>query len=405
VSIQAPEVNPMVIDPTTIPPISTAGTLQQDLLYDTSTGILNPQPLLDRSGLGEPGGTVISFNDQDGRTWGILKMLENFNTNKILSHPHVIANNNKEAFILSGEKRLVPDEAVASSGGQVIPFKLIDASIEVKITPRISSTNHVNMQVEVKIQEFLPGFGNARTDRKFTTNATVKSNEILALGGLISSSELSGLQATPILSKIPILGWLFKNKRRDAEKVNLTVFISPTVILPRLRGGINEYTDDYVRLAKDYSQEAELFDGLRDPITRFFFTTTLDSDKEINKFLHASYDKENVLLTDGSGEIHPIPVSSVPPHANTQTIEPTHPIPVAPRIPESTSIKLPDNTAQYVAVVPFADKSTVIAKTDVPPVPVESVVSTQPAPINKIETRENRLRDLLKNEGNPFVKS
>lgn len=414
VSLQSAEVNGIIIDnsaepfPPT-PPVNpaTTPTLKQDLLWEKSTDPNSLQPLLQTGDgqLGEPGSTVISFNDPgDGSTFGILKLLENFTTSKILSHPHVIANNNKEAFIKSGEKRLVPDEVVASSGGQVIPRKIIEASVEVKITPRISANNLVNMQVDVKIEDFLPGIGNARTRREFTTNATVKSNEILALGGLIKSAEANGIQGTPILSKIPILGWIFKNKRRDAIKTNLTVFISPTVILPRLRGGINQYTDDYITLAKSYSQEAELFDGLNDPITRFFFNSTLNSEGEINKFLRVGHDQDRPLFANNINAQSEGSTSFKENFGLTSTEEK---ISVAQQTPDVKEIKIsPEIKAEeqtVAAIEPIKEPVTVIANTVEPKKEPVAVVADNT--ISKTESRENRLRALLKNESGPFLKS
>jgi hypothetical protein len=86
------------------------------------------------------------------------------------------------------------------------------------------------------------------------------------------------------LGKIPILGWFFKRKSKDVTKNNLTVFISPTIIEPRLRNGVNEYTEDYIDIAKGYSRGA-LFDSLKDPITHWFFKEEIDTSQVIDKFV------------------------------------------------------------------------------------------------------------------------
>lgn len=234
------------------------------------------------------GSAVLSLNDKNGRTWSILQVLKLFNNTKILSHPHIIATNNQTATIEVGETRLVEDQAAPSTSGITIRKKELKANTNLKITPRISSANTVNLQVVVDIDQFLDptnfASGN-RFNRDLVTNASVKSGDILALGGLIRDATADTILETPILSSIPILGWFFKNKGKDIAKTSLNIFITPTIIQPKLRGGVGDYTRTYAQKAKDYTHKASLFDNLRDPITRWFFLTENDSASVIDDFL------------------------------------------------------------------------------------------------------------------------
>ncbi len=240
------------------------------------------------------GSSVISLSDADGKTWGILQLLQTFRHSKILSHPHVIATNNQQALVVIGETRLLRDQSVGTVGTTTVTRKQEPAELRVEITPRISSANVVNIQVTVHIDEYTSSENNSRVTRNLTTNANIKSGDVLALGGLIKVDSSNALSATPLLNRIPIFGYLFKKRNNRANKTNLTVFISPTIIEPRLRGGVGKYTQDYVGVAKTYSQESELFDTLKDPITRLFFSTVQDAEEEIDKFLN----KDEFKLTN-----------------------------------------------------------------------------------------------------------
>ncbi len=225
------------------------------------------------------GSTVLSFNDSNGKTWGIAQILKVIDNTKILSHPHVISTNNQEAKIEITETRLLKDQASGSQGGTLIATnKNIPASLKVKIIPRISISevreNTVNLQVLIDINEYAAAAStgdNTRITRNVTTNATVVTGDILALGGLVRTNEVDEVRETPILGKIPIIGWLFKKRFKTKNRTNLTVFISPTIIEPRIRSGIGEYTQDYLNLTKEYAKSGDLFDSLKDPITRWFF--------------------------------------------------------------------------------------------------------------------------------------
>lgn len=287
-SIQAAMVGQVVLD--TIDPVAVNALrgVNSDLNAITVTNPTPPPPEVSIPNNLPAGTTVISLSDSDGRTWSILEVLKQFNNTKILSHPHVIATNNQTALIEVGETRLVTDNAAPSTSGITIRKKDLSAKTNLKITPRISAANTVNLQVIVDIDQFTDPLNLAsgnRFTRNLITNASVKSGDILALGGLVRDDTADDLTETPGLSSIPILGWFFKRKAKVIAKTSLHIFITPTIIQPKLRGGVGEYTRAYADTAKDYTHKASLFDNLRDPITRWFFLTPSDSASVIDEFL------------------------------------------------------------------------------------------------------------------------
>ncbi|HJZ24087.1 MAG TPA: secretin N-terminal domain-containing protein [Candidatus Babeliales bacterium] len=277
--------------PSELPPVATT-TIESDLLknaYKASSALENPSPGTNNlADFAAAGTTLLSLNDNNGSTWSIWELLQLFSNSKILSHPHVMTRHNKEAIVSIGQTRWLKDKVkdVASNyygGATTIKFEPISADLRVKITPRISTANTVNLQVFIDINEWQDGPNNVKNIRKLETNANVKSGGIFALGGLIRTTTTSTIAETPILGKIPIIGWFFKRKSNNIRKNNLTVFISPTIVEPRLRAGINEYTQDYIDIAKDYSR-GDLFDSLKDPITRWFFKDPIPTAEILDKF-------------------------------------------------------------------------------------------------------------------------
>jgi len=51
----------------------------------------------------------------------------------------------------------------------------------------------------------------------------VRDRDTIAMGGLLRDREIVTSNKVPILGDIPVLGWLFKNKSRQMEKVNLSI--------------------------------------------------------------------------------------------------------------------------------------------------------------------------------------
>ncbi len=254
--------------------------------YDPSTGnkSLTDAGLSSSLFFAQPGTTAISLNDNNGSTWGILQALKIFDRNKILSHPHVMATANQPAVIEISEKRLVVGDATGSNNLQIRNVPIV-AKLQVQLTPRISPANTVNLQIAIDISEFIEGQTNARIIRTIETNVNIKNGDILTLGGLIKDDTNRARTGVPILQDIPIFGWLFKGKSADEARTNLTVFISPTIIEPRLRKGAGKITQHYMEVAKLYATEGELFQSLRDPITRWYFKPDPAPRRIVDNFL------------------------------------------------------------------------------------------------------------------------
>ncbi|MFZ5953814.1 MAG: hypothetical protein ACOYT8_01800 [Candidatus Dependentiae bacterium] len=283
VNFQSAQTTPnILLNENTVPP---ANTLQSDLLRNAYPPTTPGGDNRSAASFFSPGSMAVAFNDPNsGQTWGILQIQKLLDNTKVLSHPHVIAINNKQAMITVTEDRFLQDAAAGSSGGAInATRKWIPAQLTVGITPRISSANTVNLHIEVDIVQFTSANvsdGN-RLARKVITNANVANGCVLALGGLTRIDMLDALNETPLLGQIPILGWFFKRRSSAATKTFLTVFISPTIIKPRLRAGISEMTKDYVEIAQNYSNENYIFDNLRDPITRWFFQPTREPSQAL----------------------------------------------------------------------------------------------------------------------------
>ena len=67
------------------------------------------------------------------------------------------------------------------------------------------------------------------TEKLVTTEVRGKTGEPVILSGLIQDSESEEAQRSPILSKIPLLGNLFKNKTKTAEKSQMVIYLVPFI--------------------------------------------------------------------------------------------------------------------------------------------------------------------------------
>ncbi|MEX2437686.1 MAG: secretin N-terminal domain-containing protein, partial [Candidatus Babeliales bacterium] len=245
-------------------------------LIDPTTGSLMAN-LIGLATGHQPGTTLLTFG-QPTNIWGILKMLETQTQTNVISSPFLMTTNKYQASVSLGRtKQVVTGTVVGGAGQQVETKGDLPANLEVKITPQINNAGFITHNIDINIEDFVNPESPSdaqRIKRTVKTTAIVLNKEVLALGGLIQKKVNSTQSNVPILGKIPILGWFFKNKSKSQDTENLLIFISPQIIDPTdpLAG---TYTTNKANYARDVMKTMTNKPQERDPIHRWFF----DSDK------------------------------------------------------------------------------------------------------------------------------
>ena len=169
------------------------------------------------------------------KVWSLLEIQNLFDYNKVLTHPHVVAVSNKQTKLVIGQMRLVADAAVGNQGGNAtVPRKPINANLTLNIKPRIClspdgnpDNDTVQLGIVLDIDHFqtvafsAPTPDNPQGANTFTrhviTSAHVRNHQVITLGGLIQRDASQSANETPLLGKIPIIGYFFKNRSGIAE--------------------------------------------------------------------------------------------------------------------------------------------------------------------------------------------
>lgn len=238
------------------------------------------------------GSLLISFNDPDGSgIWNVWQILNQYANVSMLAQPFIITENNVQARISIAEMRLLPGPAEVQSGNGIVQRQEpVNAAISIDLLPRINLNNNINLQIVINVNEFLSAANNKIT-RVVQTNANIGNGEVLALGGLIKTTDTLDIDETPLLAKIPIVGWFFKKQQKARQKSNLMVFICPTIIEPKVSGRFDTYTKKKLHLAQDQLTDHVNFENLKDPITRWFFKPDVyHGEREINNYVHGRLD-------------------------------------------------------------------------------------------------------------------
>lgn len=163
----------------------------------------------------------------------ILQALEKDGKIRIVSNPKVVTQNNKKATILSGAKIPYPTQQSGSTSG-AITVSFADANLQLDVTPQI--TNDGTIIMDLKIEKAEADFSQAVNGtpsilRKYIeTQVLVKDGGTAVLGGIYTTSTNAQMTGVPFLSKIPILGFLFRTKSNKENNAELLIFITPRII-------------------------------------------------------------------------------------------------------------------------------------------------------------------------------
>ena len=160
-----------------------------------------------------------------------LQAAENEGLINILSAPKVTTLNNERAEIQSGLQ--IPIQTVANN---TVSVQFVNATLRLEVTPHVTAEGTVLMDIDIQKREPLLAFAvvgstNAPISTKDAkTRVIVRDGGTTVIGGIYEVSTDRGEDRVPGLANVPILGHLFKNKRRNDENEELLIFITPRVM-------------------------------------------------------------------------------------------------------------------------------------------------------------------------------
>ena len=242
------------------------------------------------------GSTVVSFGTDAYGVWGVFQMLNELISTQVVSNPFLLATNNTKAKVRLGESRRAITATIASTGGAIDAFDDNKANLEVKVTPQINSDGMIVMDLEVDLDNFIGASATIKNTRKVKTSVVAADKEVLALGGLIRETIRNNVTGVPILSKIPILGWLFKNKTKDKVQQDLVILISAQIV--GAEEGIKKFTKRHVSEYRDTLKMANAAKTPMDPIDNAFFGYK-ESKQQLSKLVFKRGKKQGVVKARG----------------------------------------------------------------------------------------------------------
>jgi general secretion pathway protein D len=223
-----------------------------------------------------------SIVELGGRVSAAISAAASTNRLNVISSPHILASNNKEARIQIGKSQPILtstysygstyESSVAGVVTTTSPSTgVIEGNIEYKdigviltVTPRISDGGLITLEIEVEKSDVnLKALGNLPSvpvfDKKTAkTILSVLQGQMIIIGGFIEDSRTRNKAGVPLLHKIPILGGLFGTQEYANNKTEMILLMTPHIITDQIQS--KTVTDEFREKVEGLKKEFEIWE-------------------------------------------------------------------------------------------------------------------------------------------------
>ncbi len=161
-----------------------------------------------------------------------LEALETSGNGRIISSPRVTTLDNEKAKIGQGEE--IPYVTRDKDGTPTVEMK--DAKLELEVIPKITAEGKISMEIKCdsKAADWEKVNRNNENPPLVSSNVeskvVVSDGDTIVLGGIMKTMVTKSVSAVPWVSKIPVLGWLFKQEGDKTEERELLIFVTPRIV-------------------------------------------------------------------------------------------------------------------------------------------------------------------------------
>lgn len=151
---------------------------------------------------------------------------------RVLASPELTAKSGGKAHLQVGGQ--VPIPVAGAFGSTSVEFK--PYGIILTLEPQIDADGVITAKIMTDLSQIdpavtvngIPGFLNRSTG----TEVSLREGEMVALAGLVNSEMANAVDRVPGISRIPILGRLFRSDDFRNSKTELVVLLEPEIIAP-----------------------------------------------------------------------------------------------------------------------------------------------------------------------------
>jgi general secretion pathway protein D len=172
----------------------------------------------------------------------VLQALDAITDVNVVSSPQLMVLDNQTARIQVGDQVPISVQSAVSvidpDAPVVNSIEYRDTGVILLVTPRVNASGLVIMEIQQEISNVVDAPTTTTAEetsptinqRQVTSTAAILSGETVALGGLIQDQRERAQSGIPLLSRIPIVGALFRSRANTVTRTELLVLITPSVV-------------------------------------------------------------------------------------------------------------------------------------------------------------------------------
>lgn len=210
-----------------------------------------------------------------------LQALQTFGDVRVMSSPKVMAINNQTAILKVVDNLVyftvdVNIQAATATSGRIETYETkintVPVGFVMSVTPYINERGSVTLNVRPTISRVIdqkrdpnPALASVKVIseipviqvREVESVLKVNSGEIAVIGGLMQDEISKNKQGIPVLSKLPVVGSLFRYDSDNTAKTELVIFIKPSVIKhASLNGDLSQFKDYLPETSKNANNQS-----------------------------------------------------------------------------------------------------------------------------------------------------
>ncbi len=202
----------------------------------------------------------------------LFSLLETGTGFNIIANPKVLTLDNQPAVIKVGQVVPYAEGVKFDINGQpIITYDYKEVGLELKVTPRIAEDN-LRVTIDLALQEIIDFVRNeigttsytvpVTSNREVSSDVVVENGQTIIIGGLVGTKTIRTIEGVPGLSRIPLLGRLFRRDFDQRDKTTLFIFITPYVVsspeeLSRITQEHQKIMEELRKRIEDKKKESE----------------------------------------------------------------------------------------------------------------------------------------------------
>lgn len=153
----------------------------------------------------------------------------------LIQRPRIITSHSVPAEFFVGKEIPYRQGGYSYGGSDSYYYTSLPVGIGIQVTPFITPDNLVVMEISQNIDategsSSTDGAPPTTSNRRASSVVTVRSGDVILLGGFLDSNRSSTSSGVPLLKDIPLLGNLFKSSGSKKAKSEMMILVRPTIL-------------------------------------------------------------------------------------------------------------------------------------------------------------------------------